>query len=97
MAPGAPKWGGSDSTHRVMVDEGTRAEVCRGSSAVCGCPIAQVHKRGQAAPCPALRAGGWRSTAGREDGPGGRLQPGCEAIAGLACVCAPTAELRPGR
>lgn len=41
----------------------------------------------QAALCPALRAGGWRSTRRREDEPGGRLQPGCEATAGLACVC----------
>lgn len=29
-----------------------------------------------------------------EDEPGGRLQPGCEATAGQARVCAPTAELR---
>lgn len=29
----------------------------------------------------------WRSTAEREDEPGGRLQPGSEPTAGLACVC----------
>lgn len=56
------------------------------------CPIAWWHKRGQAA----LWTGGWRSTVGSEDEPGGRLQPGCEATAGLACG-APTAELRLGR
>lgn len=87
--------GDSDNTHRVMVHKAMRPEVCRGrngpgqsvSSIVCGCLIAWWHKRGQATPCPAVRAGGCRSTAGREDEPGGRLQPACEATAGLACVC----------
>lgn len=83
--------GGSDSTYRVMVGEGTRAKAAGAGmgqdSAIRGCPIAWWHKRGQVAPCPALRAGGWRSTAGPEDEPEGRLQPGCEATAGLACVC----------
>lgn len=71
--------GGSDSAHRVWA-----AGAAMGQHS--GCPIAWWHGRGQS-PCPALRAGGWRSSAGREDEPGGRLQPGCEAAAGLACVC----------
>lgn len=90
--------GGSDSAHRVMVEEGTRAEVCGGrmgqDSPVRGCPIAWCHKRGQAAPCLALRAGGFgEALQNVRMSPGGGCSQALNPQPGWR-VCAPTAELR---
>lgn len=65
-------------------------KACRQSSAgavaqvgaIRGCPISWWHKRGQH--CGLAGGGALQDT---RMSPGGRLQPGCEATAGLACVC----------